>query len=59
MERHGVGEAELREWCERTMVLEDIKVERLPFRFEGGKGGAFGIGEQYQMLAFSCTKKAA
>lgn len=57
LEHHGISEVDLRSWCEKTGVLEDVQVERVPFHFEGDMYGAFGTGEKFQLLALSCTKK--
>lgn len=57
LEHHGIHEADLRAWCEKTGILEDLHVERIPFRKEAGKDGAFGSGNEFNMLAFTCVRK--
>lgn len=57
LESHGIAEGDLRSWCNKTGQLEDIQVDRIPFRKERGMMGAFGTGPEFQLLALSCTKK--
>lgn len=42
-------------------MLENIEIERIAFRKEPGEHGAFNsaAGEEFQLLALSCTLKTA
>lgn len=37
-------------------MLEDVQVDRIPFLKEDGEQGAFGVGKEFNLLAFSCTR---
>lgn len=58
LEHHGLRESDLREWCNSTGVLEDIEVDRVPFRKEDGEQGAFGVGKEFNLLVMTCTRQA-
>lgn len=58
LEHHGLRGTDLLDWCANTGVLENMTVDRLPFRKEDGENGAFGVGKEFNLLALSCTKKA-
>lgn len=58
LEHHGLRRADLRDWCESTGILENVEVDRIPFRMQEGEQGNFGVGEGFTLLALTCTREA-